>query len=133
MGCGCIASLVVFASSGRHPYDLRACQIIQQMLIYRLCRDSPRLKLKPSLILLGATSLAIFRHFSRPLSSCVTRLSYRVPNEAIGAALSPFGKILTIRMSICKGACVGMRNVLMEITTPIPSSFRVVDHWCNLF
>ena len=28
---------------------------------------------------------------------------------------------------------MGVRNVLMEITTPIPANIRIADHWCNVF
>ena len=63
----------------------------------------------------------------------VTRLSYGVPTEALQAALSPYGKILTIKMESYQGVYVGVRNVLMEITTPIPSNLRIADHWCNVF
>lgn len=63
----------------------------------------------------------------------VTRLSYGVPNEAIQAALSPYGKVLNIKMDSYQGVYVGVRNVLMEISTPIPSNVRIADHWCNVF
>ena len=63
----------------------------------------------------------------------VTRLSYGVPSEAVQAALSPYGKILTIKMDSYQGVYVGVRNVLMEITAPIPSNIRIADHWCNVF
>lgn len=63
----------------------------------------------------------------------VTRLSYGVPNEALQAALSPYGKILSTKMDSYQGVYVGVRNVLMEISTPIPSNIRIADHWCNVF
>ena len=63
----------------------------------------------------------------------VTRLSYGVPSEALQVALSPYGKILTIKMESYQGVYVGVRNVLMEIITPIPSNIRIADHWCNIF
>ena len=63
----------------------------------------------------------------------ITRLSYGVPNEAILAALSPFGKVHNIKMDTYKGVYVGVRNVLMDISTPIPSSLKIAEHWCNLF
>ena len=58
----------------------------------------------------------------------VTRLSYGVPNEALQAALSPFGKILNVKMASYQGV-----YVLMEISTPIPSSVKIAEHWCNVF
>ena len=63
----------------------------------------------------------------------ITRLSYGVPNEAILAALSPFGKVHNIKMDTYKGVYVGVSNVLMDISTPIPSSLKIAEHWCNLF
>ena len=63
----------------------------------------------------------------------VTRLSYGVPNDAIIEALRPFGKIHTIKMDVYQGIYVGVRNVLMDISAPIPSSLRIADHWCNIF
>ena len=63
----------------------------------------------------------------------ITRLSYGVPNEAIITALSPFGKIHNIKMDTYKGVYVGVRNVLIDISTPIPSALKIADHWCNLF
>ena len=63
----------------------------------------------------------------------VTRLSYGIPNEALQAALSPFGKVLNVKMASYQGVYVGVRNVLMEISTPIPSSLKIAEHWCNVF
>ena len=63
----------------------------------------------------------------------VTRLSYGIPNEALQAALSPFGKVLNVKMASYQGVYVGVRNVLMEISTPIPSSLKIGEHWCNVF
>ena len=63
----------------------------------------------------------------------ITRLSYGVPNDAIVEALRPFGNIHTVKMDVYQGVYVGVRNVLMDISTPIPSSLKIVDHWCNMF
>ena len=63
----------------------------------------------------------------------VTRLSYGIPNHALTSALSPFGKILHVKMDIYQGVYVGVRNILMEITNPIPSSLQIAGHWCNIF
>ena len=63
----------------------------------------------------------------------ITRLSYGIPEQAIIDALTPYGKVLTVKMDTYQGVYIGVRNVLIEITTPIPSSIRVVDHWCNAF
>ena len=63
----------------------------------------------------------------------VTRLSYGVPNEALEAVLSPYGKVLHVKMDLYKGVYDGVRHVLMEVATPIPSTLRVADHWCNVF
>ena len=48
-------------------------------------------------------------------------------------ALSPYGKILNVKMDSYQGVYVGVQNVLMEIATPIPSNIRIADHWCNVF
>ena len=63
----------------------------------------------------------------------VTRLSYGIPNDAIQAALDPFGRVLTIKMDMYQGVYIEIRHVLMEISTPIPSSLLIADHWCNVF
>ena len=31
------------------------------------------------------------------------------------------------------GVYIGIRNILMEITKPIPSRLQVAGHWCNIF
>ena len=36
-------------------------------------------------------------------------------------------------MDTYKGVYVGVRNVLMEVTTPIPSSLKIAEHWVNVF
>ena len=63
----------------------------------------------------------------------VTRLSYGVPNDVILEALRPYGKIHTVKMDVYQGVYVGVRNVLMDISVPIPSSLRIAEHWCNIF
>ena len=63
----------------------------------------------------------------------VTPLSYGVPDEALQQALSPFGKIISIKMDSYQGVYVGVRNVLTEIRQSIPSSLRITNHWCNIF
>ena len=56
-----------------------------------------------------------------------------VPNETITDALKPYGKVLSVKMDAYKGVYIGVRNVLIEITTPIPSSMCIAEHWCNAF
>ena len=63
----------------------------------------------------------------------VTRLSYGVPEKALQDALAPFGKVLQVKMDVYKNVYIGVRNILMEIANPIPSSLKVADHWCNIF
>ena len=63
----------------------------------------------------------------------LTRLSYGISNEALHQALQPYGKILHIKMDQYQGVYVGVRNILLENSKPIPSSLRVVGHWCNIF
>ncbi|CAB4035367.1 zinc finger CCHC domain-containing 3-like [Paramuricea clavata] len=63
----------------------------------------------------------------------ITRLSYGVSAEVITAALKPFGKVLQVKMDTYHNVYVGIRNVLMEITQPIPSRLLIAGHWCNAF
>ena len=42
-------------------------------------------------------------------------------------------KVLNVKMDTYKGVYVGVRNVLMEVTTPIPSSLKIAEHWVNVF
>ena len=46
---------------------------------------------------------------------------------------SAYGKVLTVKMNTDKGVYVSVRNVLMEVTTPIPSSLNIAEHWVNVF
>ena len=71
--------------------------------------------------------------FGIPPWPFITRLCYGVPQEAISAALQPCGKVLNVKMYTYKGVYVGVRNVLMEVTTPIPSSLKIAEHWVNVF
>ena len=63
----------------------------------------------------------------------LTRLSYGVPAEVVSEALQPYGKVIQVKMDSYHGVHVGIRNILMEITTPIPSRLQVAGHWCNIF
>ena len=63
----------------------------------------------------------------------ITRLSYGVPPEAITEALRPYGKVLQIKIDVYQGVYIGVRNVLMEIANPIPSTLNIAAHWCNVF
>ena len=45
----------------------------------------------------------------------------------------PLGNIHTVKMDVYQGVYVGVPNVLMDISTPIPSSLNIADHWCNIF
>lgn len=63
----------------------------------------------------------------------VTRLSYGIPDEALKTALGPYGRIFTVKTDTYQGVYTGVRHVLMEITTPIPSSLKIAEHWCNVF
>ena len=72
-------------------------------------------------------------HSTHVVPQNVTRLHYGVPNEALQQALSPFGKIISIKVDSYQGVYVGVRNVLAEIMQPIPFSLRIANHWCNIF
>ena len=63
----------------------------------------------------------------------ITCLSYGVSAEVITAALKPFGKVLQVKMDSYHNVYVGIRNVLIEITQPIPSRLLIAGHWCNAF
>jgi hypothetical protein len=63
----------------------------------------------------------------------ITRLSYGVSAEVVTATLKPFGKVLQVKMDTYHNVYVGIRNVLMEITQPIPSRLLIAGHWCNVF
>ena len=63
----------------------------------------------------------------------VTRLSYGVPDEVVTAALSPFGKVVKVKMDAYKNVYVGTRNVQMEIRAPILSRILIAGHWCLVF
>ena len=63
----------------------------------------------------------------------LTRLSYGVPVDTIIDALRSYGNVLHVKMDLYQGVYVGVCNILMELSNPIPSSIRVADHWCNVF
>ena len=63
----------------------------------------------------------------------ITRLSYGIPNEAIADALKPCGKVIQIKMDSFHGVYVGVRQVLMELSKPIPSRLTIAAHSCNCF
>ena len=60
----------------------------------------------------------------------VHRLAYGIPNDAVIWALGSYGEITKIQNEDYRGANVGIRNVLMEITSPIPSQLRIRGHLC---
>ena len=57
----------------------------------------------------------------------LTRLSYGIQQEAIVEALQPYGRVLQVKMDQYRGVYVGVRNILMEISKPIPSSITLVQ------
>ena len=63
----------------------------------------------------------------------ITRLSYGVPDDAIRAVLSAYGTIKLIKSETYATMYTGIRNVLMEIKTEIPSRLRIANHWCALY
>jgi hypothetical protein len=62
-----------------------------------------------------------------------TRLSYGIPNEAVVDALKPYGKVIQIKMDSFHGVHVGVRQILMELSKPIPSRLTIAAHSCNCF
>ena len=97
------------------------------------CRNNRALEDVCNLGLTYRNSLVTFRPCRPAKWVNITRLSYGVPNEAITDALTPYSKVLSIKMDAYKGVYIGVKNVLIEITTPIPSSIRIAEHWCNAF
>ena len=97
------------------------------------CRNNRALEDVCNLGLTYRNSLVTFRPCRPAKWVNITRLSYGVPNEAITDSLTPYSKVLSIKMDAYKGVYIGVRNVLIEITTPIPSSIRIAEHWCNAF
>lgn len=63
----------------------------------------------------------------------LTRLSYGVPQESITEALKPFGTVISVKMDTYRNVYLGVRNVLVDIRSPIPSRLQVAGHWCNVF
>lgn len=63
----------------------------------------------------------------------ITRLSYGVPSEAISEALQPYGKVIAVNMDTYRNVYLGVRNVLVDIHSPIPSRLRISDHFCHIF
>ncbi|CAB3984649.1 zinc finger CCHC domain-containing 3-like [Paramuricea clavata] len=63
----------------------------------------------------------------------ITRLSYGIPNETIADALNPYGKVIQIKMDSFHGVYVWVRQVLMELSKPIPSRLTIAAHSCNCF
>ena len=97
------------------------------------CRNSRALEQVSHLGLSFRNTPVVFRPCRSAKWVNITRLSYGIPEQAIIDALTPYGKVLTVKMDTYQGVYIGVRNVLIEITTPIPSSIRVADHWCNAF
>ena len=58
----------------------------------------------------------------------VTCLSYGVPDEALRTALEPFGHIKLIKHEQYSNVYTGVRNILMDITSPIPARLRIAGH-----
>jgi hypothetical protein len=63
----------------------------------------------------------------------ITRLSYGIPNEAIADALKPYGKVIQIKMDSFHGVYFGVRQVLVELSKPIPSRLTIAAYSCNCF
>lgn len=63
----------------------------------------------------------------------ITKLSYGIPWEAISEALRPFRNVISVKMDTFHNVYIGTRNVLMEISHPIPSRVKIADHWCDVF
>jgi len=63
----------------------------------------------------------------------LSRLSYGIPEDAIREALACFGRIIQVKMDSYRGVYIGTRNILMDISKPIPSRVRIAGHWCHIF
>ena len=60
----------------------------------------------------------------------ISRLSYGVPEDAVRAALAPYGDIRLFKLEKYSNIYTGVRHVLMEIRTEIPTRIRVAGHHC---
>ncbi|CAB3994158.1 zinc finger CCHC domain-containing 3-like [Paramuricea clavata] len=63
----------------------------------------------------------------------ITRLSYGILNKAIADALKPYGKVIQNKIYSFHGVYVGVRQVLMDLSKPIPSRLTIAAHSCNCF
>jgi len=60
-------------------------------------------------------------------------LSYGIPEETIREVLAPFGRVIQVKMDSYRGVYVGTRNMLMDISKPIPSRVLIAGHWCHIY
>ena len=63
----------------------------------------------------------------------LSRLSYGIPEDAIRETLACYGRVIHVKMDSYRGVYIGTRNILMDISTPIPSRVRIAGHWCHIF
>ena len=117
--------LMLFGQASRDFETLfEAFVLLSPRKVRITCRSPRGLEKVIHLSLAFRNSLVTFHPCRTAKWVNITRLSYGLPQEAISAALQPYGKVLTVKMDTYKDVYVGVRNVLMEITTPIPSSLK---------
>ena len=63
----------------------------------------------------------------------VLRLAYGIPDAEVAYALSQYGEVVKVKSETHMAVNSGVRSVLMDITTPIPSQMRIRGHMCLIF
>ena len=112
---------------------LEACVLLSPHLVRVTCRTPVAMEEFSHLGLTFRGKPLVFRACKTSRWVNITRLSYGVPEEAIKDALKPYGTVLQVKMDVFHNVYVGVRNVLMEISKPIPSRLLIAGHWCNTF
>ena len=112
---------------------LEACVLLSPRLVRVTCRSPTAMEEFSNLGLTFRDKPLVFRACKSSRWVNITRLSYGVPEEAIKDALRPYGTVLQVKMDTFHNVYVGVRNVLMEISKPIPSRLNIAGHWCHTF
>ena len=83
------------------------------------CRNSRALKQVSHLGLSFRNSPVVFHPCRLVKWVNITRLSYGIPEQAIIDVLTPYGKVLNIKMDTYQGVYISVRNVLIKIRGPV--------------
>lgn len=63
----------------------------------------------------------------------ILRLAYGIPDDEVRYALSQYGVVSRCKTETHMGMNVGVRSVLMQVITPIPSQLKIRGHSCLVF